>query len=85
MGFVQHETTLDEVNNLSIAKKIMLVKSKTVQTNSANLNVFYLQVYSAQHKTIPEPQSRETARKICLAANYSNLFLLPTTSHCPPG
>lgn len=36
-----------------------------------------------QHKMISEDQSCETARIIWHAANYSILFLLATTAHCP--
>lgn len=49
----------------------------------SHLTDFYIQVYSLKHKLIPEQQSREITGKIWLAANYSNLFLLLTTSHCP--
>lgn len=80
MGFVQHETTLDEVNNLSIAKRIMLVKSKTVQTNSAWVDLTSLSFTSKSIQLNIRPYLNRRAVKP--QGKSAPLLIIVTYSYC---
>lgn len=74
MGFVQHETTL------SIAKRIMLVKSKTVQTNSAWVDLTSLSFTSKSIQLNIRPYLNRRAVKP--QGKSAPLLIIVTYSYC---